>query len=48
MVVEVSPKAPVAETIRHLCRAITGRSAQSADSKNTSSIFSFLKGKKQA
>jgi pilus assembly protein CpaE len=48
MVVEVSPKAPVAEAIRHLCRAITGRSAQSADGKNTSSIFSFLKVKKQA
>ena len=48
VVVEASPKAPVAETIRQLCRAITGRSMQGAQSKNTSSIFSFVKGKKQA
>ena len=48
VVVEASPKAPVAETIRQLCRAITGRSMQGAQSKNTSSIFSFFKGKKQA
>jgi pilus assembly protein CpaE len=48
MVVEVSPKAPVAESIRQLCRAITGRTAQGAQSKNTASIFSFFKGKKQA
>jgi pilus assembly protein CpaE len=48
VVVEASPKAPVSETIRQLCRAITGRSLQGAQSKNTSSIFSFFKGKKQA
>jgi pilus assembly protein CpaE len=48
VVVEASPKAPVSETIRQLCRAITGRSMQGAQSKNTSSIFSFFKGKKQA
>ncbi len=48
VVVEASPKAPVAETMRQLCRAITGRSMQGAQSKNTSSIFSFFKGKKQA
>jgi pilus assembly protein CpaE len=48
MVIETSPKAPVAESIRQLCRAITGRSMQSAEGKNTSSLFSFLKGKKRA
>jgi pilus assembly protein CpaE len=48
MVVELQPKAPVAEAIRQLCRAITGRTMQGADAKNTNSIFSFLKGKKRA
>ena len=48
VVVEVSPKAPVAEAIRQLCRAITGRSQQGAQTKNSASIFSFFKGKKQA
>jgi pilus assembly protein CpaE len=48
MVVELQAKSPVAEAIRQLCRAITGRTMQGADAKNTSSIFSFLKGKKRA
>ena len=48
MVIETSPKAPVSEAMRSLCRAITGRTMQGADAKNTSSIFSFLKGKKRA
>ena len=48
MVIETSPKAPVAEAMRQLCRAITGRTMQGAEAKNTSSIFSFLKGKKRA
>jgi len=48
MVIETSPKAPVAEAMRQLCRAITGRSLQGAEAKNTSSIFSFLKGRKRA
>jgi pilus assembly protein CpaE len=48
MVIETSPKAPVAEAMRHLCRAITGRTMQGAEAKNTSSIFSFFKGKKRA
>jgi pilus assembly protein CpaE len=47
MVIELAPKAPVSEALRRLCRAITGRSMQGA-SKNATSIFSFLKGKKQA
>jgi len=48
MVVELQPKSPVAEAMRQLCRAITGRTMQGADARNTSSIFSFLKGKKRA
>jgi pilus assembly protein CpaE len=48
MVIELSPKAPVSEALRQLCRAITGRTMQGAVSKNSVSIFSFLKGKKQA
>ena len=43
MVIETSAKAPVAEAMRQLCRAITGRSLQGAGAKNTSSIFSFFK-----
>jgi pilus assembly protein CpaE len=48
MVIETAPKAPVSEAMRALCRAITGRTMQGAEAKNTSSIFSFLKGKKRA
>jgi pilus assembly protein CpaE len=48
MVIELAPKAPVSEALRQLCRAITGRTIQSTSSKNTVSIFSFLKGRKQA
>jgi pilus assembly protein CpaE len=45
MVIEVSPKAPVSESVRRLCRALTGRSAAA---NGSASIFSFLKGKKSA
>ena len=48
MVIELAPKAQVAEGLRQLCRALTGRTMQGAVSKNSVSIFSFLKGKKQA
>lgn len=48
MVMEVMPKAPVTESLRQLCRAITGRTIQGVASKNTVNIFSFLKGKKRA
>ena len=48
MVMEVMPKAPVTESLRQLCRAITGRATQGVPSKNTVNIFSFLKGKKRA
>jgi pilus assembly protein CpaE len=43
MVIEVQPKAPVSESVRRLCRALTGRTVTDG---NSSSIFSFLKGKK--
>src|SRR5476649_393323 len=45
MVIEVSPKAPVSESVRRLCRAITGRTMQGAADRNAASFF---KGKKQA
>jgi pilus assembly protein CpaE len=47
MVIELSPKAPVSEAMRRLCRALTGRNG-AVGGKNSTSIFSFLKGKKQA
>lgn len=46
MVIELSPKAPVSESLRRLCRALTGRTTETA--RGSASIFSFLKGKKQA
>jgi len=48
MVMEVAPKAPVADALRELCRQITGRGAPANSSKNTVSLLSFLKGKKRA
>ena len=48
MVIELAPKAPVSEALRRLCRSLTGRAMEGAVAKNTTSIFSFLKGKKQA
>jgi len=48
MVIELAPKAPVSESLRRLCRVITGRTMQGVGARNASSIFSFLKGKKQA
>ena len=47
MVIELAPKVAVSESVRRLCHALTGRSTASS-SKNSTSIFSFLKGKKQA
>jgi pilus assembly protein CpaE len=46
MVIELSPKAPVSEALRRLCRSLTGRTT--GNGRNSASIFSFLKGKKQA
>jgi pilus assembly protein CpaE len=48
MVMEVAPKSPVSDSVRELCRALTGRAAQSPAAKNTVSLLSFLKGKKRA
>jgi pilus assembly protein CpaE len=47
MVIELAPKVQVADALRRLCRSLTGRSMQGGANKNVS-IFSFLKGKKQA
>jgi len=44
MLLEVQPKAAISESLRRLARTLTGRQGESL--KNTSSIFSFLKGKK--
>jgi pilus assembly protein CpaE len=46
MVIELAPKAPVSEALRRLCRTLTGRTMEGVPGKNTTSIFSFLKGKK--
>jgi pilus assembly protein CpaE len=48
MVIELAPKAPVSESVRRLCRVLTGRTMQGVASRNGASIFSFLKGRKQA
>jgi pilus assembly protein CpaE len=48
MVMEVAPKSAVSESIRGLCRALTGRQAGSGVGRAANSILSFLKGKKSA
>jgi pilus assembly protein CpaE len=48
MVMEVAPKAAVSESIRGLCRSLTGRQASSGVGRAANSILSFLKGKKSA
>lgn len=47
MVLEVQPKAVATEAVRKLARTLTGRASGAAE-KNYASIFSFLKGRKQA
>lgn len=47
MIPEVQPKAPATEAVRKLARTLTGRSS-SVPEKNYTSMFSFLKGRKQA
>jgi pilus assembly protein CpaE len=47
MVMEVAPKAAVSDSVRGLCRSLTGRGA-SAPTGVATSILSFLKGKKSA
>jgi pilus assembly protein CpaE len=48
VVIELAPKAPVSEALRRLCRTLTGRTQQEMAGRNTASLFSFLKGRKQA
>jgi pilus assembly protein CpaE len=48
MLIELQPKAAASEAVRRLARSLTGRGAAAAVEKNTTSIFSFLKNKKQA
>jgi len=48
MLIELQPKAAGSEAVRRLAHALTGRTAAANSSKNTSSLFSFLKGAKQA
>ncbi len=45
MLLEMSPKAQISESVRRLARDLTGRTAE-VQSKGGSSILSFLKGKK--
>jgi pilus assembly protein CpaE len=47
MLLELQPKAAISESVRKLARSLTGRSGAGAD-RGASSIFSFLKSKKQA
>jgi pilus assembly protein CpaE len=47
MLIELQPKAEASEAIRRLARTLTGR-APAVVEKNTTSLFSFLKAKKQA
>ncbi|HJR56011.1 MAG TPA: AAA family ATPase [Rhizomicrobium sp.] len=45
MLLEMSPKAPICESVRRLARSLTGREAET-QAKGGSSIFSFLTGNK--
>jgi pilus assembly protein CpaE len=48
MLIELGAKGATCEAIRRLARTITGRGAAEGSEKNTISLFSFLKTKKQA
>ena len=48
MLPEVQPRSQVAEGIRRLSELVTGRAAGAETDKSASSVFSFLKGRKQA
>ena len=48
MVLEIAPKAPVADHLRRLARMLTGREAAGVTDKPSNSILSFLKSRKQA
>ena len=45
MLLEMSPRAPISESVRRLARSLTGREAES-QAKGGSSLFSFLTGNK--
>lgn len=45
MLIEVQPRAGISESVRRLARSLTGRQGEQM-SRNSASIFSFLKGKK--
>jgi len=48
MLIELQPKAAGSEAVRRMARALTGRTASAANDKHSTSLFSFLKTKKQA
>ncbi len=48
MLPEVQPRSQVAEGIRTLSELVTGRTPSADSQKGNSSVFSFLKGRKQA
>ena len=48
MLIELQPKAAASEAVRRMARALTGRAASAGNDKQTTSLFSFLKTKKQA
>jgi pilus assembly protein CpaE len=48
MLIELQPNAAASEAVRRLARTLTGRTAAAPAEKNATSIFSFLKTKKQA
>jgi pilus assembly protein CpaE len=48
MLIELQPKAAGSEAVRRLARTLTGRTAAAGNDKQTASLFSFLKTKKQA
>ena len=48
MLIEIQPKAAGSEAVRRIARSLTGRTASSGNDKQSASLFSFLKTKKQA
>jgi hypothetical protein len=49
MLLELAPRAPISDGVRHLARALTGRDAgMRAAEKAPTSILSFLTSRKRA
>jgi pilus assembly protein CpaE len=48
MLIELQPKAAGSEAVRRMARVLTGRTASAGNDKQSPSLFSFLKTKKQA